>query len=123
MKTTILVIEDTVSILENISEILELAGFKAIPASNGKEGIINAQKHLPDLILCDILMPKKNGYEVLTELSQMIKQKNIPFIFLSAKSEKNDLKWAMELGADGYLTKPFDSDELIELIRSKLNKR
>ena len=122
MKKKILIIEDNNDIRESSTEILELAGYKVLQASNGKIGVELAQKHLPDLILCDIMMPELDGYGVLYLLSKNQNTENIPFIFLTAKTERSDMRKGMEMGADDYLTKPFDDIELLNAIESRFNK-
>ncbi|WP_439152299.1 response regulator [Winogradskyella sp.] len=119
---TILLIEDDIVLRENTAEILELSGYKVLTASNGKSGIMTTKKHLPDIIVCDIMMPEIDGYETLKILSKDKKTKHIPFIFLSAKTEHNDVRKGMNLGADDYITKPFSEDELISAIESRLAK-
>jgi CheY-like chemotaxis protein len=114
----VLVIEDNPEILENTSEILELARYTVSVAKNGREGIVQAKTVTPDIILCDIMMPEANGYEVLQELKSNPLTKHIPFIFFTASVEKKDIRNAMDMGADGYLKKPFESDDLINLIKS-----
>src|SRR3954465_5515474 len=104
----ILVIEDNEEVRENTSEILELSNYKVFTAENGKQGVEIATREKPDLIVCDIMMPVLDGYGVLHLLSKNQDTSMIPFIFLTAKSEKTDFRKAMELGADDYLTKPFD---------------
>lgn len=89
----------------------------------GKKGVDMALKHLPDLILCDIMMPELDGYGVLYMLTKNEVTADIPFIFLTAKTERSDLRKAMEMGADDYLTKPFDDIELLNAIESRLRKR
>jgi CheY-like chemotaxis protein len=120
MNKMILVIEDNLDIRENIVEILELAAYTVHSANNGETGIILAFQNLPDLILCDIMMPEMDGYAVLTSLRQHTRMSSIPFIFLTAKSERLDLRKGMELGANGYLVKPFDDTDLLNAIESKL---
>ncbi|MBI1767187.1 MAG: response regulator [Bacteroidetes bacterium] len=115
---TILVIEDNSDILENTTEILELANFKVLNAKNGKEGIDEAMKSKPDVILCDIMMPEASGYEVLLGLKKNPITKNIPFIFVTATVEKKDVNNAMDMGADGYLKKPFEIEDLLKIVRS-----
>lgn len=115
---TILVIEDNPDILENTSEILELANYRVSLAKNGKEGIALASQESPDLILCDIMMPEANGYEVVRVLKTNPETKNIPFIFVTASVEKKDIANAMGMGADGYLKKPYEADDLLKLISS-----
>lgn len=118
----ILLIEDNADMRENTSEILELADYEVLTASNGKEGVEKAKKELPDLIICDIMMPELDGYGVLFMLSKGADTAKIPFIFLTAKSEKSDFRKGMELGADDYLTKPFEEMELLNAIESRLKK-
>ncbi|WP_179336696.1 response regulator [Winogradskyella ludwigii] len=120
--TSILLIEDDLVLRDNTSELLELSHYKVFTASNGKNGIIAAKKHLPDIIICDIMMPELDGYETLKALSQDLKTKCIPFIFLSAKTEHKDVRKGMNLGADDYITKPFTEDELVNAIESRLAK-
>jgi len=123
MKKKVLVIEDNNDIRENVVEILQLADFTAFEADNGKIGVELALKHLPDIILCDIMMPELDGYGVLYLLSKNPETAAIPFIFLTAKAEKVDLRKGMEMGADDYLTKPFDDIELLNAIESRLKKK
>lgn len=119
----ILLIEDNKEIRENIAEILELDGFDVNTAENGKEGLEAAQREIPDLIICDIMMPIMDGYTVLYFLSKDPKTVDIPFIFLTAKAERTDFRKGMEMGADDYITKPFEDVELINAIRSRLKKK
>jgi len=123
MKKKVLVIEDNTDIRENVVEILQLADFTVFEANNGKIGVELALKHLPDIILCDIMMPELDGYGVLYLLSKNPETAAIPFIFLTAKAEKIDLRKGMEMGADDYLTKPFDDIELLNAIESRLKKK
>jgi len=118
----ILVIEDNPEVRENIAEILELSNYEVRTAENGKEGVETALQATPDLIICDIMMPELDGYGVLHLLSKHIETYGIPFIFLTAKSEKSDLRKGMELGADDYITKPFDGIELLKAIEIRLQK-
>lgn len=122
-KTKILIIEDNDDIRESIVEILELANYEVIAASNGKTGMEQANQHLPHLILCDIMMPELDGYGVLYLLGKNPQTASIPFIFLTAKAERLDMRKGMEMGADDYLTKPFDDMELLNAVESRLNKR
>lgn len=122
-KLRILIIEDNDDIRESIVEILELANYNVIAATNGKSGIELANTHLPDLILCDIMMPELDGYGVLYLLAKKPETAAIPFIFLTAKAERTDHRKGMEMGADDYLTKPFDDMELLSAIESRLSKR
>lgn len=118
----ILIIEDDVIMRENISELVALTGYEVETAENGKEGIEKVANFFPDLIVCDVMMPELDGYGVLYILSQKPETAAIPFIFLTAKSEKEDFRKGMELGADDYLFKPFESTELIRAIESRLKK-
>lgn len=120
--TTILVIEDEPTVRNNIEQILELSEYKPIVAKDGEEGFALAKKHLPDMIICDIMMPKLDGYGVLKALKQEVQTEHIPFIFLTAKAEKSDIRKSMELGADDYLSKPFTPEELLGAIAIRLKK-
>ncbi len=123
MSKKVLIIEDNDDIRENVIEILELAGYHVSSANNGKAGIELALKDLPDIILCDIMMPEMDGYGVLYMLSKHPETIAIPFIFLTAKAEHFDRRKGMEMGADDYLTKPFDDMELLSAIESRLKKK
>ena len=118
----ILLIEDNTEIRENTEEILTLANYEVLSAENGKIGVDLAQREKPDLIVCDIMMPELDGYGVLHILSKKQETANIPFIFLTAKTEKTDIRKGMLLGADDYLTKPFDDTELLNTIETRLRK-
>ncbi|MGZ3919882.1 MAG: response regulator [Bacteroidia bacterium] len=122
MAKKILLIEDNKEMRENTSEILELSNYQVFTAENGKLGVECAQKEKPDLIICDIMMPVLDGYGVLHLLSKKAETANIPFIFLSAKAERSDFRKGMEMGADDYVTKPFDDIELLNAIESRLKK-
>lgn len=119
---TILLIEDNHKIRENIGEILELAGYHVLSAENGKIGVGLTKETIPDLIICDVMMPELDGYGVLHVLSKNPATAGIPFIFLTAKSEKDDVRKGMNMGADDYLTKPFDDIELLNAIEIRLKK-
>ena len=119
---TILIIEDNEDIRENVAEILMLSNYKVLTAIHGKEGIEVAQKNHPDLIICDIMMPGVDGYGVLHVLHKDPGTQNIPFIFLTSKSERSDFRSAMEMGADDYITKPFSGNELLNAIESRFRK-
>ncbi len=119
---TILLIEDNLDVRENTAEILELANYHVWTAANGKEGVALAKQHLPDLIICDIMMPELDGYGVLHILSHDQKTAVIPFIFLTAKTEKSDFRKGMNMGADDYITKPFEELDLLDTIRRRLAK-
>lgn len=120
---TILIIEDNTDIRESTAEILELAEYRVLQADNGKIGVEIAIQYKPDLILCDIMMPELDGYGVLYMLSKNINTADIPFIFLTAKAERVDFRKGMEMGADDYLTKPFDDLELLSAIESRMVKK
>ncbi len=119
---TILIIEDNEDIRENVAEILMLSDYKVLMAANGKEGIEAAQSKSPDLIICDIMMPGVDGYGVLHVLHKDPITQNIPFIFLTSKSERSDFRSAMEMGADDYITKPFAGNELLNAVESRFRK-
>jgi CRP-like cAMP-binding protein/CheY-like chemotaxis protein len=119
---TILLIEDNLDVRENTAEILELANYKVIQAENGKIGVELAQKTNPDLIICDIMMPVLDGYGVIHLLNKNQATAKIPFIFLTAKSERLDYRKGMEMGADDYISKPFDDIELLKAVESRLRK-
>ena len=123
MLTKILLIEDEISVRENISDLLEAEGFETITAANGKVGIDLALSQVPDIILCDLMMPEVDGYGVLERLRQEMLTATIPFIFLTAKSTRKDVRKGMDLGADDYLTKPFTRAELLGAITSRLDKQ
>src|SRR6185503_9985724 len=118
----ILLIEDNKEMRENTAEILELANYSVVTAPNGKAGVELANKEQPDLILCDIMMPELDGYGVLYLLSKKADTAGIPFIFLTAKTEKTDIRKGMSMGADDYLTKPFEEMELLNAIEVRLKK-
>jgi CRP-like cAMP-binding protein len=119
---TILLIEDNHEIRENTAEILELANYKVITAENGKDGFEKAQQTKPDIIICDIMMPVLDGYGVLHMLNKNEELKDTPFIFLTAKTERQDFRKGMEMGADDYITKPFTEVELLNAIEQRLKK-
>jgi CRP-like cAMP-binding protein/CheY-like chemotaxis protein len=119
---TLLLIEDHEVIRENTAELLALAGYEVLTAENGKVGIEKALATRPDLVICDIMMPVLDGYGVLQIFNQYPQLAGIPFIFLTAKTERTDLRRGMELGADDYLTKPFDSSELLHAVASRLSR-
>ena len=119
----ILVIEDEELVRENISDLLIAEGFDTINAPNGTIGVELAKKQKPDLIICDVMMPDIDGYGVLNILRQSLETATIPFIFLTAKAEKSDFRQGMNLGADDYITKPYEPDELLGIIATRLKKR
>jgi DNA-binding response OmpR family regulator len=122
MSHNILIIEDSDDVRENMKEILELSNYQVNTARNGKEGLEVAQKNIPDIILCDVMMPELDGYGVLRGLSNNPTTKNIPFIFVTAKSDKSDFRIGMDLGADDYLTKPFNGNDLLSLVNARIKK-
>ncbi|MBD2593132.1 EAL domain-containing response regulator [Nostoc spongiaeforme FACHB-130] len=119
----ILVIEDEESVRENLLDLLEAEDFQTIAAANGKTGVDLAFAEVPDLILCDMMMPEVDGYGVLTALRQDPLTATIPFIFLTAKSAKSDFRQGMDMGADDYLTKPFTRAELLSAIMNRLERQ
>lgn len=118
----ILIIEDNEDVRENTADILRLSNYKVATAENGEIGVKMAEQLKPDVIVCDIMMPELDGYEVLEIIRKNAKTASIPFIFLTAKTEKKDMRKGMNLGADDYLTKPFSETELLEAIQSRLKK-
>jgi CRP-like cAMP-binding protein len=118
----LLVIEDNPEVRENLCEILELSDYEVFSAEDGKKGVEIALSSDVDLILCDVMMPELDGFGVLKILNKNPKTSDIPFIFLTAKSEKTDFRKGMGLGADDYITKPFDDVELLEAIEIRLKK-
>ena len=119
---TILIIEDNEEMRENTAEILELANYKVTTAINGRDGIDKARKIKPDLILCDIMMPEIDGYGVLYFINKDPQTAGIPFIFLTAKADQKDIRKGMNLGADDYLTKPFEEMDLLDAIESRFRR-
>ncbi|MEP3390561.1 MAG: response regulator [Reichenbachiella sp.] len=118
----ILLIEDNVEVRENTAEILELSGYEVTTACDGKDGLERLKEFKPDLIICDIMMPVLDGYGVLHIISKNPSTAHIPFIFLTAKVEKSDIRKGMNLGADDYLTKPFDDIELLGAVEARLKR-
>jgi len=118
----IAVIEDNAEMRENIKEILELSDYEVYTAENGKKGVELIKTILPDLILCDIMMPELDGYGVLYMVSKNVNTASIPFIFLTAKSEKDDFRKGMNMGADDYITKPFEDTDLLDAIERRLHR-
>lgn len=118
----ILLIEDDPLVRANILELLEAEEFHTLSAENGFIGALWAMEHIPDLIICDVLMPELNGYDVLRALRQDPMSATIPFIFLTANADKADIRRGMELGADDYITKPFTRVELLGAIATRFAK-
>lgn len=121
MKPCILLLEDNDFIRENTTEILELSNYEVLAAANGIDGIKLLQEKIPDLILCDILMPKMGGYEFFQEVQKNESISPVPFIFLTAFSEKKEVEKALDMGARAFIIKPFDADELIRVVQKHLN--
>src|SRR5665213_2331746 len=119
---SILVIDDNTDIRENTAEILELAGYKVFTADNGKKGVETAISEKPDIIICDIMMPELDGYGVLHLVRNNPDTEYVPFIFLTAKTERSDFRKGMEMGADDYITKPFDDIELLSAVEARFKK-
>ena len=121
-KARLLVIEDSREVRENLAEILELSGYAVLTAPDGLAGAKLAIERLPDLILCDVMMPELDGYGVLNLLSENARTAPIPFVFITARTETEDIRRGMNLGADDYITKPFYKDELLRVIHTRLKK-
>jgi DNA-binding response OmpR family regulator len=121
--TKILIIEDSQDIRENTAELLELSGYSVDTAADGIEGVRQAKMELPDLVICDIMMPHLDGFGVLQVFSNHPDLSTVPFIFLTAKTDRADMRKGMEMGADDYLTKPFQEVELLRAIESRLKKQ
>src|SRR5690606_2649812 len=119
---SVLIIEDNNDIRENTAEILELAGYKTFTAENGKKGVDIATREKPAVIVCDIMMPELDGYGVLHLLRKNVDTQHIPFIFLTAKTERSDFRKGMEMGADDYISKPFEDIELLNAIEVRIKK-
>lgn len=120
--TTILIIEDEAAVLDNITDTLEAEGFQCIAENNGRDGLLSAIEYLPELVICDVNMPEMDGYEVLYRIRNSKKTQVLPFVFLTAMSDRDDMRRGMELGADDYITKPFTNDELIAAVETQLAK-
>lgn len=123
MEKTVLLIEDDLVLSENTKELLELSGYRVISSPDGKCGLKKAFQEIPDLIISDIMMPELDGYDVFRSLQQNRKTCNIPFIFLSARSNPCDIRKGMNLGADDYISKPFNEEDLILAVEKRLEKR
>jgi DNA-binding response OmpR family regulator len=119
----ILVIEDEAEIREKIVIILRQEGYDVLPAENGEKGVLAAFRYQPDLVVCDIMMPRLDGFEVFSEINLIPNQSMTPFVFLSAKTEKADIRKAMLLGAADYITKPFEINDLLASIKIQLSKK
>ena len=117
---TVLLIEDNTCIRENVSEMLELGGYEAITAQDGKVGLALAKERRPDIILCDILMPEANGYEVFNGLKDDSDTAGIPFVFITASVGKKEIEMGLAMGAKGYIQKPFTGQELYDTLEDCL---
>lgn len=122
MASSILIIDDNKHIRTQINLVLKLEGYKTFMAANGVEGVQMAQDARPSLVICDIMMPEMDGYGVLSALRMNPTTADIPFLFLSAKAEKHDIRQGMNLGADDYLWKPFSTEDLIKAIQARLDR-
>ena len=120
--TTILIIDDNLELLENTAEVLQVNGYKVITAQNGEDGIRLAKGERPHLILCDIMMRVVDGYDVLSAVKKDEHAAKVPFVFLTAKAEKKDVKKGLDAGASGYLVKPYTMDALISIVSNTLKK-
>ena len=119
---TILVIEDDPNVRDNMHDLLQAEGFFTVGAADGREGLKEAHLRQPDLILCDVMMPDVDGYQVLQQLRRQPETKNIPFIFVTAKISRKDQRAGMDLGADDYLVKPFTAQELLRAVTTRLER-
>lgn len=120
--TKVLLIEDNLEIRENTAEILELEGYMVEIAENGVVGIAKAKEKLPDLILCDIMMPEADGWQVIKQLKENKSTSKIPFVFITASVEKKEIEAGLEMGAIGYIRKPFEGAELLTTVEECLKK-
>ena len=120
--TKILVIEDETTVRANITELLEAEDYEVITAENGFFGILWAQEKMPDLVICDMMMPAIDGRDVLRALREDKLTDSLPFIFLTARADREDMRQGMNLGADDYLTKPFSRSDLLEAVHARLQK-
>jgi CheY-like chemotaxis protein len=118
----ILVIEDNAAVREEIADILMLEGFDVTGAEDGQAGLERAQATQPDLIICDVMMPRLDGYGTLQALRRDAATHSIPFVFLTAKALEDDIQKGLELGANGYLAKPFRIDDLLRVVTTSLGE-
>jgi len=116
----ILLVEDNEMIRENTAELLELMNYAVLTARNGQEGLEVACREVPDLIICDIMMPEMNGYHLLQALRCQQSTLNVPFIFFTASAEKSEIKKGLDMGATDYIVKPFDADDQLQMIAKHL---
>jgi DNA-binding NarL/FixJ family response regulator len=122
MKKKILVIEDQAAMRRNIALLLQMEGYEVVSAENGRLGLELARQSRPDLILCDVMMPEMDGYSVVQALRQDPEHATVPFVFLTAKSDRADLRVGMNFGADDYLTKPVVRDDLLAAVQVRLQR-
>ncbi len=120
--TQILIIEDDVTVRSNIAELLDAEEYEVVTAENGFAGVLWSQEHIPGLVICDMMMPELDGRDVLTALREDPRTESIPFIFLTARADKSDIRLGMNLGADDYLTKPFTRKELLDAVNARMKK-
>lgn len=120
--TRILVIDDDALARERVITTLNLKGYQAVGAQDGATGLVYLREHIPDLVLCDVNMPEMDGYAVLEHLREDARTVDLPFIFMTARDARDDMRQGMTLGADDYLTKPFTNEELLEAVTTQLNK-
>jgi DNA-binding response OmpR family regulator len=118
----ILLVEDENQLRENIAELLEIQGFEVLAVDSGDKAVSFLPDFKPSVILCDIRMPRFDGFWVLMEIRKNKTFGNVPFIFISAKADRRDVRTGMDLGADDYLTKPFSSEELLSAVRARLER-
>lgn len=121
-KKTILIIEDELAILKNISTILEISGFTCFKANSALKAFEILETLIPDLILCDVMMPELDGFQVLKQLRENENTKKISFCFLSARADILDIDYGLSLGANGYITKPFSAKDLVQTVQKLLPK-
>ncbi|MCI0711179.1 MAG: hybrid sensor histidine kinase/response regulator [Chloroflexi bacterium] len=121
--TTILIIEDDPNIRESINDMLEIEGFTVVETDNGEQGVKLAVEHNPELVICDIMLPGMDGYDVLKAIHSIPETRLTPFVFLTARTDRKDLRKGMHMGADDYLTKPFTNEELLDTLKVQLAKR
>ena len=122
MKKRILIIEDQAPMRRNVALMLQMEGYEVFTAENGRAGVQAVQEHRPDLILCDVMMPEMDGYGVVQAVRMDASLANIPFIFLTAKSDRGDVRIGMNFGADDYLTKPVVRDDLLAAVHVRLSR-
>ena len=121
--TKILVVEDSIDVRENIVDLLDVNGYMVFSAENGYDGFIIAKKESPDLIISDVMMPIMDGFEMLRQIRENYSTSTIPLIMLTARSAVSDMRQGMGLGADDYITKPFQSNDILDAIQTQLNKK